>query len=424
MAQTVLVSFIGTGQTPRDEKQEVLPKSRGKYLLANYRFHHNEQIIEKQTTVFGSALLDFLVNQERRKVSKWLLMGTPQSNWCDLIEAFPKETQDEIIENNLTLWSKLDDEAKRRNQSEISPSDLSEWSDVLTQYSKKTEIICRLVGTAVKSDSQNLIIESLLDVVHSGSEVIFDVTHGLRNQPIISTFALMYLKNIRNITNLDFYYGAFELGGEVVKLDVCNEIIKAIEAAAIFKQTGNYRQIGNQLDISESFKSRLDYVAYTDETLKPRQDKAKILLTESKKATNNPIKSSLSEKFAEALDWANEPSSALVWKKKAEMAFEREQYFKAIALLWESVLIAECERIGVVDSSKQSEREKADERLKKRMKTSNFWNLKNLRNSILHGTTPDSRDVKVLKAIDSLKDFTNIFDEGKKLFDEILSNQI
>ena len=424
MAQTVLVSFIGTGQTPRDERQKVLPQSRGKYLVATYRFHHNGEIVEEKTTVFGSALLNFLVGKQKRKVSKWLVMGTPQSNWCDLVEAFSDNVQGEILTAKGELWSKLDDESKKRNKSEISQSDLDDWGKVLSEKIKGTEVVCRLVGTAVESDSQHKIFASLLDVVTHGSEVIFDVTHGLRNQPIITSFALMYLKNLRNVKKIDFYYGAFELNGEVVKLDFCNEIIEAIEATAIFKQTGNYRQIGNQLEISESFKSRLDYVAYTDETLKPRQDKAKILLTESKQATNNPIKTSLSEKFAEALDWANESSSALVWKKKAEMAFGREQYFKAIALFWESVLIAECERVGVSDSSKQAEREKADERLKKRMKTSNFWNLKNLRNSILHGTKPDSRDAKVLKAIDSLKDFTDIFDEGKKLFDEILANRI
>jgi hypothetical protein len=260
------------------------------------------------------------------------------------------------------------------------------------------------------------------------------VTHGLRNQPIITSFALMYLRNLRNVGTVEFYYGASDLQGEVVKLDFCDEILKAIESAAIYKQTGNYRQIGNQLGISESFKSRLDYIAYTDETLKPRKDKARILLGECEKGKEhlNPLKKSLSEKLCEALAWANESSAALVWKKKAETAFQREQYFKAIALLWESVLIAECERFGVLNSSSKDEREKADKRLQTRLEAANkksytkekddYWHLKNLRNAILHGTK--TTDTKVEKAIDSLKDFENIFDEGINLFNKILANEV
>lgn len=394
MPQTVSVSFIGTGQTPRDESQKVLPLSRGKYLFATYKFHHNGEIVEEKITIFGSALLNFLVGKQKRKVSKWLVMGTPQSNWCDLVEAFSESIQSEILSEKGELWSKLDDESKKRHKSDISQNDLDAWGKILSENINGTEVVCRLAGTAVASESQHKIFASLLDVISYGSEVIFDVTHGLRNQPIITSFALMYLKNLRNVNKIDFYYGAFEMNGEVVKLDFCNEIIDAIEATAIYKQTGNYRQIGKQLEISELFKSRLDYVAYTDETLKPRKDIAQMLLTESKKSTNNPIKSSRSEKFAEALGWANESSNALVWKKKAEMAFQREQYFKAIALLWEAVLIAECERFGVSDSSSKTERKNAEMRLQKRLEDKNqnryakekndFWHLKNLRNAILH----------------------------------------
>jgi CRISPR-associated Csx2 family protein len=428
MSQTILVSFIGTGQTPRNEKQEILPKSRGKYLLATYKFHHNNEIYEKETTIFGLALLNFLTQKQKRKVTKWLVMGTPQSNWCDLIEAFSDEIQNEIITEKGQLWDKLDNEAKKREKSEISQADLEKWQEVLSSKIKGTEIICRMVGTAINTESQHKIFESLKDVIKSGSNVIFDVTHGLRNQPIITSFALMYLRNVININEIDFYYGAFELEGEVVKLDFCKEIIEATEATAIFKQTGNYRKIGRQLDISESFKSRLDYVVYTDETLKPQKEKAKILLTESKKVTNNPLRVSLTEKFTEALDWANESSSALVWRKKAEMAFEREHFFKAIALLWESVLIAECERSGIENSNDSNERKNADKYLQKRIEKADkternyYWHLKNLRNAILHGT--QTNDSKVKKALDSLNDYEDIFKGGLNLFNKILANEI
>jgi hypothetical protein len=134
------------------------------------------------------------------------------------------------------------------------------------------------------------------------------------------------------------------------------------------------------------------------------------------------------------LAWGNEPSFALVWKRKAQIEFQREQYFKAIALLWEAVLIAECEASGIGNILDRSARKNADERLQTRLKKNaqknniwkepknNFWRLKNLRNAVLHGTGTD--DEKVKKALDSLKDFKDIFDKGLDLFDEVISKKI
>ncbi len=419
---TVLVSFIGIGQNPREGQGT----SMTEYAKIKYKFKAENVFPEEEleNSIFGSVLLQRLKNMNR-KVDRWLIMGTENSIWCDLIEMFSQEKQDEILkaEENLALWSQIRDEIDFKSATKLTNETLEKWQKILTWNLKNTEVFCRIVGTASKPDSQQKIFELLLEFIKSGNNVVFDVTHGLRNQPIITSFALMYLRNLRNVRNVEFYYGASDLQGEVVKLDFCNEILEAIESVAIYKQTGNYRQIGEQLEISESFKSRLNYVAYTDETLKPRKDKARMLLNECEKEKDslNSLKNSLSEKLIEALSWANEQSNALVWKKKAEIAFKREQYFKAIALLWESILIAECERFGVEKSSDYVAKENADKRLQKRLKTSDFWNLKKLRNAILHGTTPE--EVKVLKAIDSLKDFTDIFDEGKRLFDEILANE-
>ena len=425
---TVLVSFIGIGQKPREGQKT----SRTEYAKIKYDFKSENGFAEEvlENSIFGSVLLQHLKNM-KRKVDRWLIMGTVNSIWCDLIEMFPQEKQEEILEReeNLAVWNQIRDEIDFKSEAKLSGETLERWQKILTKNLQHTEVICRIVGTASTVDSQQMIFEALLKSVKIGNNVVFDVTHGLRNQPIITSFALMYLRNLRNVKNVEFYYGASELKGEVVKLNYCNEILEAIESAAIYKQTGNYRQTGKQLGISESFQNGLDYVAYTDETLKPQKDKAKILLSECRKANLNPIKKSLSDKLCEALAWANESSTALVWKKKAETAFQREQYFKAVAMLWESILIAECERFGVSNSSDHDEREKADKRLQKRLQDAgkrsyskekdDFWHLKNLRNTILHGTK--TSDVKVQKAIDCFNDFENIFDEGTNLFDKILT---
>lgn len=226
---TVLVSFIGTGRL--SDNQE----TKSQYATTEYCFDFaTKQNIT--TSIFGSALLEYL-KANGSKVERWLIMGTAQSIWCDLIEMFGETKRDEILttnEDNLNLWHKLYAESARRDHSQIEQADLDKWQALLTAHLPDTKVLCRLVGTATKADSQKKIFAALLEAIEDGNDVVFDVTHGLRNQPIITSFALMYLRWLRNVKNVEFYYGALELKGEVVKLDFCQELLEATEAVAIF----------------------------------------------------------------------------------------------------------------------------------------------------------------------------------------------
>jgi cell division protein DivIC len=429
--KTVLVSFIGVGRQPR-EGATVISVSKSGYERALYQFPAEQGFPTEnlESTIFGSILLKRL-RRLNRSVSRWLIMGTAQSVWNDLIEMFSEEEQTNLLDD----WNKVDDALKGKADP-IRQELLDKWQAALTREMKDTEVLCRLVGAGDTPESQERIYQSILDAAQTGDEIVLDITHGFRHQPVLASFMVMLLRWLREVKQVDVYNGALELGGKVLKLDSCSELLEAIEAIAIYEKTGNYRQIGEKLNLSQSFNSRLEYLAFTGETLKPRKEIAGHLHNEclNQIDTLDPIKKSLAERLCDALAWGNEPSFALVWKRKAQIEFQREQYFKAIALLWEAVLIAECEASGIGNILDRSARKNADERLQTRLKKNaqknniwkepknNFWRLKNLRNAVLHGTGTD--DEKVKKALDSLKDFKDIFDKGLDLFDEVISKKI
>jgi cell division protein DivIC len=424
---TVLVSFIGAGSLSGNQD------TKSKYETTEYHF----DIAGKQsitTSIFGSALLEYL-KKTGRSVERWLIMGTSQSIWCDLIEMFGEVKRDEILfanDENLQLWARLYREAEKDKSSrgeyvsQICQADLDKWQELLTPNLGGTEVVCRLVGTATKTDSQKKVFESLLEVVADGNKVVFDMTHGLRNQPIITSFALMYLRWLRNVRDVEFYYGALELNGEVVKLDFCREILEATEAVAIFKQTGSFHRIGEQIGLSPTFQQDLETLAFSDEMLRLKHGVAQKVKNElgSRETLllDHPLKSSLAEKLKESLKWSEERLFATRLKEKAAREFEHKQYFKAIASLWEAVLIAGCRKFGLKNPKEWADRNEAKDQLYQffqgKAEFQDLKNLEHLRNAVLHGSDSGNRDVR--KAVENFEKFKQVFERGLVLVNEIL----
>lgn len=421
---TVLVSFIGTGRLSDNQA------TKSNYATTEYCFDFaSKQNIT--TSIFGSALLEYL-KANGRKVERWLIMGTAQSIWCDLIEMFGETRRDEILtanDDNLNLWHRLYDESAKRDHSQICQADLSQWQELLTANLTSTKVICHLVGTATKPDSQKKIFAALLEAIDDGNEVVFDVTHGLRNQPMITSFALMYLRWLRNVKNVEFYYGALELKGEVVKLDFCRELLEATEAVAIFEQTGNFQRIGEQLASSTTFQQNLDALAFSDEMfrLKPGivQRVKNELKSQEASLLDEPLKSSLADKLKESLKWADENLYAKRLKEKALREFEHKQYFKAVASLWEAVLVAGCRKFSIPNPNDNDCRNEAEDKLydffRGAPEFDDLQNLEHLRNTVLHGSDSNRRNRQtVRRAVEDVEGFKQIFERGLGLVESIL----
>lgn len=426
---TVLVSFIGIGEHLGEESPNV---SKSGYREVTYTFENNFQ---SKTTIFGSALHKFLVQQKKETVDSWLIMGTPQSIWCDLIQMF-EHFKDILKDENIKKqYNFLKEEAakdrgnKGTPRSQIKQEHLNDWSEFLTSKLNSTKIICKEVGDATDETSQNKIFSSLLEVIKDKDKVVFDVTHGLRNQPIVTSFIVMYLRYLKNITDVKFYYGAKELNGKVIKLNFCKELLQATEAVAIYEQTGNYEQIGKQLKLSDDFNDNISKTLFADEMHKADKEiPLKIIDTlENTNFDSKPISKSMADFLIKAFSWAKNDSYAERLKEKAKKAFEKGQYFKAIASLWESLGVISCdvakknEYGQPINSNNFKQRNWAVKRREGyKLLNDNENQLKNiehLRNTVLHGS--DDKNQKIQEATQDLSNFERIFKGGLIVFEKI-----
>jgi cell division protein DivIC len=431
---TVLVSFIGTGNHVGNVGEDA---SKAGYEPVSYNFDNGLQV---KTTIFGSALHKYLISKDTKEtVDSWLIMGTPQSIWCDLIQMFDEPIAEILkAENIKKQYEYLKTQARKdvgnngKLQSQIRQEHLEDWQKVLTDKLGLTKVICKEVGDATKQESQNKIFESLLDVIKYEDKIVFDVTHGLRNQPIITSFVIMYLRYLKNITDVEFYYGAKDLDGKVIKLDFCNELLKATEAVAIFEQTGNYEQIGKQVNLDADFNTKIKKITFADEMHRASSELPNDLKNKLEKTTfDKPIEESLSGRLIKALDWSDDLSFAKRLCNKAVSNKNKRQYFKAIASLYEAIAIASClvvkeREINItLDTSKYNDRDYALNDKKSGIPTKldasengKLSSLKSLRNAILHGT--DTNATQIANAIDDEEKFIKIFQGGETVFDTII----
>lgn len=418
---TVLISFIGTGRKANLSDE----KSRSGYQRGAYQFEQENEINPETitTTVFGSALLKRL-NNINRPVAKWLILGTQKSIWGDLIEAFDSNQQENLLE----VWEEVCNCVTMSDKIPITQEMLSKWEKKLTAEIEKTTILCRLIGEMESEDSQQKAFKAILEAVENGDEVVFDITHGLRHQPVLASFMLMPLRWIRELKRIDLYYGAYELRtsnhlpSPVLKLSLANKMLESTEAVAIFEQTGNYRKLGDVLDLSPITNEHLEKLFFGDEMHKTKSGAAQNVKKEIKEKEKdfNQLELELAKKLESSLEWESEINLSKRWKTKALFEFNRQQYFKAVAWLWEAILIAACEKFSIADPLKYESREIAENKIKDKLDRTQsdiFWKLKNLRNSILHGS--ESKNNEVRKATESISEFSKVFTNGIYLFDEI-----
>lgn len=429
---TVLISFIGKGR--RSTGQET---TRSGYERTIYRFEAEDgiPIADEETSLFGSALHRRLCHLGRTP-ARWLILGTTESIWQDLADIFSAAAQERLSD----LWCEVYAAVENPQVKPLTQNLLDRWAEALTQEMDGTQIICRLVGPMTDAASQQVAVQAVLAAVRDGDEIVQDITHGFRHQPVVMSFAVMLLRWLRAVKKVDLYYGALEMKGRnpvcpVLKLDLCTDLLDATESVAIFRQTGNYARLGSHLRQSGAFARRLEKVLFTEEINKQSagQADATQVRNELRNARRNfdPLKDALAELLDEGLSWENAASLARVIQRKAQFACDHEQYFKGIALLWEALLLAGIEKFNISGSPtnyyvRKATQKELEEKLEEHLNPgarARLDTIRSLRNAVLHGTEPSaSRQVqrKVEIALSSPDAFCEIFDDGKQLLDEIL----
>ena len=413
---TVLVSFIGVG-TPT----ETSTSSRGGYRTAVYNFPPENGIPgeEIESSIFGSVLLRRLRNMDRQ-VTRWLIFGTEQSIWDDLIDVFPPGEQDDLVE----IWADVSNYVPKRGK--YSPSTpmtqeiLNKWQKALSEK-LGIQVFCSLAGDCMTQESQEAVYQALNNVVQDGDNIVMDITHGLRHQPVLTSFMVMFLRWYRNVKKVEIYSGVLELGAQVVKLDMCNQILESTEALAIYQNTGNYAPMGKCLNVSDDYATNISVLSFADEINRADRRTPVKLKAEIESATLNPIQNSLRQPIEEALNWTTKENLAKRLGYKARKSFEHKQYLKAITLLWEALLVAGCRRYIIPNPDSIRSRHESEDKLYKRLKHGDRETLKKiewLRNSVVHSSRTSDADVQ--KALNDEEAFRNLFESGWDLFKSLL----
>jgi CRISPR-associated DxTHG motif protein len=76
------------------------------------------------------------------------------------------------------------------------------------------EIIPIPIPDGKSPDELWAMFQAITEAVPEGSELILDVTHGFRSQPMLALAAAVYLQVVKNVTVKHIYYGAFDAKDE------------------------------------------------------------------------------------------------------------------------------------------------------------------------------------------------------------------
>jgi CRISPR-associated Csx2 family protein len=406
---TTLVSFIGTGRK-RDRNDP-----RSQYEKITYEFSFDgAKPFRQEASFFGIALLHAL-RQRGEHVARWVVLGTNASLWPELIGLV--EEQDALLDQYVTL----DDKVLSRT---VCEEDLDAWQRTVNGAQSLVEVRCCLVDEALTKDGQTRIARHLLEQVPRESDVVFDVSHGFRHQPIIATHVVSMMRWTHGIRSVRFFSGVLEASrngvAPAVELPICQQLAQVTEAAATLELTGNYEPLARQIGADAGAAWFLEN---TNQLHNAKQATKRLRDSMSKSAKSNPEPVTLAavEILARRLSWIDADRFADRVHEAACEAIEHDDYLRAIVLAYESIVVLAVERLlEKGDPLNFEHREEAAKRLRKQLTKSEvklFNHLKAVRNACAHGSRSDLFEAQTVLA--EVRRFRQLLGRATQLFDTL-----
>jgi len=381
-------------------------QDNNRYRETTYLFEDGR---EYKTQLFSSALLKWL----GKDIDKIVMLGTKTSMWDSLLE-FDFE-KDNVNNEDLSFAEELYNKVNNNNGEGISKDDLSKLSKRLSELTG-IEFICLEIPFGLNDQEQNEILKIISKEISEQSEIYFDFTHGLRHIPFFATLAIFYLKQVKNVKIKGIYYGALELTSSetkktpVISMKNALKTIDWINAITIAEKTGNYLMI-SELVNNESLKENLEKLTFFRNT--NQIDKMKPIAKHIKQELNQgtiPKEMELyKEKLVEDFAWLLKDHFALRQLDIAKQALENNNYTQAAILAVESLISAYIKK----DPANYENRKNAEENIKNK-KDKRYSNLKAIRNSCVHGTHSQKKEIQTI-----LSDSKKLTETMKDHFKEI-----
>lgn len=440
-SQRVLVSFIGKG-IPAARNDETASNTHLGYRTAQYAFS-DPKYCSEPTSLFGTALIHYFREVRRTPIERWLVLGSPQSNWDALIESVAERLWDgklsQIYEEVHRAVRQENDKKAEKLTSEgcgfINPKLLNEWSTSLSEKLSPLLLECYLIGWSESTRSQVKMWQILNHRIPRSSELVLDITHGFRHQPMLLATMIVLMKHLDKFESVSFYYGALDMsqGNTVptIRIDLFPDLLEYIRRLGVLHVTGDYESLGKYLLRDQpEMKKELEELAFKEranlDVPKAIVDK---LVTQIEqwysedlvRETMKPILLSELKKHHAGTPWER---AAL----RADEADKHHDYLTAYTLLWEaivsvSVLLTQSNAQAKIDDIKA--RSEPIEKLLQhnyilQPEANTLHAFRITRNWMVHGTP--QRNKKAKQALESSKDLRALYAEARQIFDKLLNN--
>ena len=336
----VLVSFIGKGQPDG---------SSSGYRTTQYTFPDSWQ--SPELSVFGIALLTYYEQYLRQPIDRWLVLGSPQSNWDALLEAVPEDQRDSALNQ---VYGTIRDAVKAEEQSpsasgigQLTQPLLDKWSDALSERLQPMVVKCQLVGWCEAPTSQLQMWRVLSVEVPERSELVLDITHGFRHQPMLLAPMVVLLGMLKNLSGVELYYGALDMDRRVLKLDLFPELLEYIQHLSLLQTSGDYEPLSETLIEESQTRHRLREIAFLERVNHPvdYEDVQRLMETiDLSISSSNPLKSDLLNILQETLRKHLISSDLDRMVARADVAKDHRDYLVAYTLLYEAIITIAMQR--------------------------------------------------------------------------------
>ncbi len=376
---TTLITILGKGRY--DEKTG--------YKRATYQFADGTQRI---TPYFGLALAEHIQPQ------KLIILGTAGSMWDVLVEQH-------LAQNNSheTLRLELMDSASQNAVTQ----DLLDRITPLLQESIAHEVVLRLIPSG-KTDAEQIgILESIAHTLgKQQTHLHIDITHGFRHLAIVGFLSAAMLERLRSQLHVEsLWYGALDMTQDditpVIRLDGLNAVQGWVSALDRFDANGDYSVFAPLLEadgLPADKAERLTEAAFFEATTQiPNAARSlRTLLPEMEARALQGASALFQDQLKKRLQWARLDDLAEQQRILALRALERGDLLRTAILGLESLISKQIQN-AKRDPYDYRARKSEDEQLQYEIKNDQhpdwlrqaYWNMKNLRNSMTHGTPPD-----------------------------------
>jgi|GEM_PF-3437267 len=371
-----------------------------------------------QGTYFPATLFRFLVERQKN-VENIIFIAEKNSKW-DLVNFFLKDADDKRKELNEQL-SILESKLNSTSSFDELNSNVIGIEKLLsaTLKTKVRLIVMNNLDNTFEQDDisklqRKLISDILRNLSLSTDEIYLDITYG--NGPFsLLTFGILMPTRYVSVKKLRVYYANIHSSTKtkpVFEFKILEEMIEFDEALANFEQSGDFSKplpyftMVDKDRINEIYKEfELNYISQnTSDMLKKIIPKKEIYFLEKVK---DELSSIAQAKNVEELSY-----------EKAKFYFVRNQYFKAIPLIFEALVTASTVVLyGRGEEIKKKKKSFGKDHIYKLISTEDrktYERLRTLRNRMVHGIIEDNN--VVIPSDDELRE---LFKKSTLIFEKL-----